>query len=87
MEYSVKISVLMPVFNGEKYIAEAVDSILNQTFTDFEFIIVNDGSTDSTSNILAGYNDKRIKLVTLKHEGLVYCLNKGLELSEGKYIA
>jgi glycosyltransferase involved in cell wall biosynthesis len=83
----VKISVLMPVFNGEKYVAEAVDSILNQTFTDFEFIIVNDGSTDATSNILAGYDDKRIKLVSLEHEGLVYCLNKGVELSKGKYIA
>ncbi|MDR2622351.1 MAG: glycosyltransferase [Dysgonamonadaceae bacterium] len=87
MENLVKISVVMPVFNSEKYVAEAVDSILNQTFTDFEFIILNDGSTDATSNILAGYNDKRIKVVTLKHEGLVYCLNKGLELSKGKYIA
>lgn len=87
MKHDVKISVLMPVFNGEKYLAEAVDSILNQTFTDFEFIIVNDGSTDATAKILAGYGDERIRLVSSEHKGLVYCLNKGLELSAGKYIA
>ena len=87
MNSNPEISVLMPVFNGEKYLAEAVDSILSQTFTDFEFIIINDGSTDATSDILAGYSDKRIKLVSLEQEGLIYCLNKGLELSAGKYVA
>lgn len=49
------ISVVMPVYNGEAHIAEAIDSILAQTFTDFEFIIVDDASTDATSRILAGY--------------------------------
>ena len=55
------VSVIMPVYNGEKYLREAVDSILAQTFTDFELIIIDDGSTDSTADILSEYKDERIK--------------------------
>ena len=58
------ISVILPVYNAEKYLSEAIDSILNQTFTDFEFIIINDGSTDNSSSILQSYQtqDSRIRL-------------------------
>ncbi|HFV2809270.1 TPA: glycosyltransferase family 2 protein, partial [Streptococcus agalactiae] len=59
-----KITVLMPVYNGEKYLRESVDSILNQTFTDFELLIINDGSTDSSMEILNSYSDSRIRIVT-----------------------
>lgn len=59
------ILVLMPVYNTEKYLKEAIDSILGQTFSDFEFIIVNDGSTDSSREIILGYKDSRIKYFDL----------------------
>jgi len=84
----VEISVVMPVYNGEKYLREAIDSILNQTFRDFEFIIVNDGSTDSTEEIILSYSDPRI--VYVKNEEnlqIVKTLNKGIAMAKGKYIA
>jgi len=89
MSYEIsKITVLMPVYNGEKYLREAIDSILSQTFTDFEFIIVNDISTDSTKEIISSYNDPRIRLINTDHNmGLVRSLNYGLKLAKGKYIA
>lgn len=82
------VSVVMPAFNAEKYLREAIESILSQTFTDFEFIIVNDGSTDSTKDIILSYNDPRI--IYLENEinsGIVVTLNKGLDAARGKYIA
>lgn len=83
-----KVTVLMSVYNGEKYLLQAVDSILNQTFSDFEFIIINDGSTDNTAKILASYNDPRIIIVNNEANiGLTKSLNKGLKLTKGKYIA
>lgn len=84
-----KISVVMPVYNGEKYLAEAIESILAQTFIDYEFIIVNDGSTDNTLNIIEEYmqKDNRIKVIKLKKVGLVNSLNIGIELAKGEYIA
>ena len=57
-----EITVLMPVRNGERYIKESIDSVLNQTLTDFEFLIIDDGSTDRTVEIIQGYTDKRIHL-------------------------
>lgn len=82
------VSVVMPVYNGEKYLREAIDSILSQTFTDFEFIIINDGSTDSTKEIILSYNDSRIVyLENQKNSGIVVTLNKGLDRAVGKYIA
>ena len=83
------VSVVMSVYNGEKYLDEAVQSILDQTFTDFEFIIINDGSTDSTLEILEKYNakDNRIVLVSRENKGLVASLNEGISLAKGKYIA
>ena len=85
-----KVSVLMPAYNSEKYIAEAIESILNQTFSDFEFIIINDGSTDKTAEIVDGYAraDKRIKFINnKKNQGLIAVLNQGLDLCRGEYIA
>ncbi len=82
-----KISVVMSVFNGEKYLGEAVDSILNQTFKDFEFIVINDGSTDGTREILESYNDSRIVLIHQENIGLTKSLNKGIALAKGEYIA
>ena len=85
---SLKISVLMSVYNGEKYLREAIDSILNQTFTNFEFIIIDDASTDDSNAIIKKYTDKRIKLVeNPQNMGLTKSLNRGLKISLGKYIA
>ncbi len=82
------VTVLMPVFNGEKYLRKAIDSILNQDYTNFEFLIINDGSTDKSTKIIKSYNDKRIKLVNNPYnKGLVYSLNLGIEMAQGKYIA
>ena len=83
-----EVSVLMPVYNGETYLEEAIDSILNQTFSDFEFIIINDGSTDHSVEIIQSYNDARIKLINnLSNLGLEKTLNRGIQLAQGKYIA
>lgn len=84
------ISVLMPTLNSEAYIAEAIESILNQTFTDFEFIIVNGPSDDNTLKIIERYakKDKRIKLIKCKEKTSVTdALNQGLRYCNGKYIA
>ena len=62
------ISVIMPVYNGEKYLREAIDSILNQTFVDFEFIILNDGSIDKTENVILSYSDSRIRYIKNKNK-------------------
>jgi glycosyltransferase involved in cell wall biosynthesis len=85
-----KVSVVMSAYNGEGYLRESVESILNQTFTDFEFIIVDDGSTDGTWDILTEYagQDQRIALVkNLENIGLTKSLNKGLALAKGGFIA
>ena len=83
-----RVTVLMPVYNGERYLREAIDSILAQTFTDFEFIIVDDGSTDETPTILNGYTDPRIvRLRNQTNVGLVESLNRGLAAARGEYIA
>lgn len=83
-----KVSVVMPAYNAEKYIGEAIESILNQTFTDFEFIIINDGSTDGTKDIILEYDDPRIVLLeNEKNSGIVVSLNKGIQFARGQYIA
>ena len=82
------ISVVMSVYNGEKYIREAIESILNQTFSDFELIILDDGCTDHTEEIIKEYTDKRIRYTKNPGNlGLAGSLNRGLELARGKYIA
>lgn len=83
-----KISVLLPVYNAEKYVKSAVDSILNQSFEDFELLILNDGSTDTSLSILESFNDKRIRIITNPMNlGLIATLNNGLKESKGQYIA
>jgi len=77
----------MSVYNSERFLREAVESILNQTFTDFEFIIVNDGSTDGTQEILESYRDERIILLNQENTGLTKALNIGIAVTKGKYIA
>ncbi len=87
MEKQPEISIVMPVFNREKYIKIAVESILNQTFTDFEFVIINDGSTDNTLSILQSFDDKRIKIFTNEqNSGIVFSRNRGLKEAQGKFI-
>lgn len=82
------VSVLMPVFNGEQFLRPAMNSILNQTFTDFEFIIVDDGSTDHSREILNSYTDSRVRLICNESNiGLTDSLNRGLEAASGNYIA
>jgi glycosyltransferase involved in cell wall biosynthesis len=85
----VKVSVVLPTYNGAQHLAQALDSILAQSFTDFEVIIINDGSTDKTATILEAYakKDKRLRILTQKNKGLVASLNRGIELARGQYIA
>jgi glycosyltransferase involved in cell wall biosynthesis len=85
---SVYVSVVMPVYNASQYVAQAIESILGQTHSDFEFIIVDDGSTDESASIIQSYDDPRIIFVQNQENlGIVKSLNKGLYLAKGKYIA
>ncbi len=83
------VSVVMSVFNGERFLAEAIESILGQTFRDFEFLIVNDGSRDGTAEILERYRgqDARIRIVAHENRGLISALNGGIAQALGRYIA
>ncbi len=84
------VSVIMGVYNGERFLKEAVDSVLNQTFTDFEFIICDDCSTDSSAEILRGYTQKDERIVLLRNEknmGLAATLNNCLKVANGEFIA
>jgi len=83
------ISVILPVYNGEKYLSEAIESILNQTYENFEFIIINDGSTDNSLELIEKYKeiDNRIIVISRENKGLIGTLNEGIEKSRGKYIA
>lgn len=81
------VSVVMSVFNGEKYLREAILSILNQTFKDFEFIIINDGSTDNSFEVMKSFSDERISIINQENKGLSRSLNIGIKLAQGKYIA
>lgn len=86
---SPTISVLMPAYNAEKYLAAAVESILNQNHSDFELIIIDDGSTDSTGKIIQNYakKDRRVAAVQNEHQGICPTLNRGVEIAHGQYIA
>lgn len=83
------ISVIMPVYNGEEYLEEAIESILNQTFKDFEFLIIYDESTDGTLSIIQEFQEKdaRVVLINGDKEGISGALNKGIERAQGQYIA
>jgi glycosyltransferase involved in cell wall biosynthesis len=82
------ISVVLPAYNCAPYLQEAIESVLQQTFTNFELIVVNDGSIDETEKIIQSFTDSRI--VSVKNDGnkgLIYTLNRGIDLARGKYIA
>ena len=82
-----KISVVIPVYNGEKTIQETIKSVLSQTFSDFELIVINDGSQDSTVNRVATIQDTRVKVVSYPNAGLSATRNRGISLATGEYIS
>jgi len=86
------ISVIMPVYNAEKYLQESLESILKQSFQDFELIIINDGSKDNSLNIINIYSENpeyqnKIKIINQKNTGVIQALNNGIKIAKGKYIA
>jgi len=87
MNKNPSVSVIIPVYNGEKTIAETIKSVLNQTFSDFELIIINDGSTDGTEQVVSNFSDKRIKLINIKNSGPSAARNKGIEEAKGEYVS
>lgn len=82
----VKVSVIVPVYNSEKYLKRCIDSLINQTLTEMEFIIINDGSTDSSDSIISSYDDKRIKYFKRDNHGIGATRNYGIEHSSGEFI-
>ncbi|MDU6983128.1 MAG: glycosyltransferase family 2 protein [Terrisporobacter othiniensis] len=84
----LKVSVIVPVYNGEDYIENCIKNVLNQTLKDFELIIINDGSSDNTLNICREYCDidNRIKLISQSNQGVSTARNKGIKVSKGEYI-
>ncbi|WP_018702960.1 glycosyltransferase family 2 protein [Anaeromusa acidaminophila] len=84
----MNVSIVMPVYNAEKYVGDAIRSILQQSYTDFEFIIIDDASTDASVDVINSFNDKRIKLYQNEiNRGIVFSLNRGIALAQGSYIA
>ena len=81
------VSVVMPVYNVEAYVAEAIDSVLAQTFTDFELIVVDDEGSDRSMEIVRGYDDPRIRIVTQANRGLAGARNTGILEARGAYVA
>jgi glycosyltransferase involved in cell wall biosynthesis len=82
-----KITVLMPAYNTGKYIHEAISSVLQQTFTDFELLIINDGSTDNTLAVINSFTDARIRVINQDNKGVANALNNGLNNARAPYIA
>lgn len=82
------LSVVMPVYNAARFLRQAMDSVLDQDFTDLELIVLNDGSTDETDEIIREYTDPRVRYIRNEgNQGLVYTLNKGVDLAEGEWVA
>jgi len=81
-----KLSILMPAYNVANFIGEAISSVLSQSLREFEFVIVNDGSTDSTEEIIRSFNDDRIVLINQENKGIAVALNKGLEMAQANYV-
>lgn len=87
MRIKEKLSVLMTVYNAEEYLKHSINSILKQTYKNWELIIVDDGSTDRSVNVIKNFKDKRIRLIKKKHSGRTKSLNYGLKIIKNKYIA
>ncbi|MHB8909185.1 MAG: glycosyltransferase family 2 protein [Syntrophales bacterium] len=83
----MKISVIIPAYNHEQYITEAINSVLNQSYPDFEIIIINDGSTDSTEQKILSIHDPRIQYISQENSGAHSAINRGISLSQGEYIS
>lgn len=81
------VSVILPVYNGSHYLDEAIECILRQSYSNFELIIIDDGSTDDSAAIVSTYTDPRINLYSQKNQGLAATLNRGISLAKGKYVA
>ncbi|WP_025730533.1 glycosyltransferase family 2 protein [Atopobacter phocae] len=85
--FNKKVTVLLPMYNSEKYIARCIESLVNQTYKDFDVLIINDGSTDQSKEIVESFKDQRIHLLENdKNRGIIYTLNRGLSLINGEYI-
>src|SRR5689334_8848417 len=82
-----KVTILMPACNARKYIAEAIRSVLGQSFKDYELLIVDDGSTDDTLTVIRQFEDPRIRVLCKEKEGISAALNAGLHMARGVYIA
>src|SRR3712207_3488429 len=81
------VSIVLPVYNAAAYVAEAVRSVLAQTLGDFELILINDGSTDGSRDVLATFHDHRVRLIDQPNQGLVATLNRGVREARGQWIA
>lgn len=82
----IKLSVIIPVYNVEKYIYECIESLINQSIKEIEIIVIDDGSKDSSIEIVKKFNDKRINIITKANGGISSARNKGIEIARGKYI-
>lgn len=88
MKKEVLLSIIVPVFNAEKYITRCIDSILSQTFNDYELILINDGSTDGTYDILEKYrNNSKCIVLHQKNRGVSVARNVGIEIATGRFIS
>ncbi|MBA4389466.1 MAG: glycosyl transferase [Syntrophus sp. (in: bacteria)] len=85
--HEILISIVLPVYNGAKYLRDAIDSMLAQSYANFELIIIDDGSTDDSINIVSAFTGPRIRLYSQTNQGLAATLNKGIALAKGEYIA
>ena len=79
------VSIVVPVYNAEKYIRECIDSIINQKYQNIELILVNDGSTDNSYDIINGFNDNRIIIINQENQGVSTARNIGIEAAKGDY--
>jgi glycosyltransferase involved in cell wall biosynthesis len=86
VDHRPKVSVIIPTYNHKKFISEAIQSVLDQTFRDFELIIIDDGSTDGTANVVNSFSDGRIKYVYQSNCGRSYARNRALNIASGRYI-
>ena len=82
-----RVSVIMSAHNEERYVRNAIDSILRQTFGDFEFVVIDDGSVDRTPEILRGYQDPRLRVHHQANQGQSVALNRGIRMASGSFIA
>ena len=83
---SILLSIVMPVYNKAEYVSRCLHSILDQDYTDYELIIVNDGSTDSSADIIRTFTDTRIKLLTTTNQGVSAARNRGMAEAKGEYL-